>query len=306
MSSRLRRSSRNYLRTLMELWLQAKEAQGISPRTIEMYRDTVSRFIQYLEAKKITTPEQVEPTTIREYLINRKPHVKSQTLHNYFRIPKMMWRWCVRQGLMESNPFEKVEAPRMEKVIKRALTQQEVVALLNACRGSDWLSLRDKALILLLLDTGLRIQEALGLRVSDIQGTSCLVRGKGAKWRLVSFTPETRTALFRYLKACPFHPTESDPVWYGAKGAMTIHGMKLAVRRVSREAGLNIGPHQLRRTFATWTLRQGINLEHLRVLMGHSDLKVLQQYLALVEEDLKQAHKDFSPINLIRGKINNR
>ncbi len=172
--------------------------------------------------------------------------------------------------------------------------------LLKACEGKDWLRLRDRALILLLLDTGLRIHEAHSLRVVDILDSTCIVRGKGGKHRVVAFSPETRLALQRYLKACPYHPQAEQPLWYGGKGALTLNGIKQVVRDAGKRAGLPVGAHQLRRTFATWSLRQGISLEHLRLLMGHSDLKVLQQYLALVEEDLKQAHEQYSPLKVLR------
>jgi integrase/recombinase XerD len=76
--------------------------------------------------------------------------------------------------------------------------------------------------------------------------------------------------------------------------------LKVTVRKVGKRAGVKVGAHQLRRTFATWSLRNGIDLEHLRLLMGHSDLKTTQQYLALVEDDLKRAHEQYSPLRMLR------
>jgi integrase/recombinase XerD len=93
-------------------------------------------------------------------------------------------------------------------------------------------------------------------------------------------------------------------LWQGRYGNLTLYGLKLAIRKVGKRAGLKrpLGAHTFRRTFATWSLRNGIDLEHLRQLMGHSDYTVLRQYLALVEADLKQAHHQHSPLRNLRNR----
>ncbi len=298
---RFRLVDRNALFSTAELWLQAKEAQGVSQKTLRMYRETLQPFLAYLQQHNATELDSVTSTLIRQWLIDRrKQGISTHTLHNSYRVPKLFWNWCIREGLTDTDPFAKVEPPKREKVLKRALTPEEVQKLLKACEGKHWLHLRDRALILLLLDTGLRIHEAHSLRVLDILDSTCIVRGKGGKHRVIAFSPETRIALQRYLKACPCKPQAEQPLWWGDRGALTLEGMKVAVRKAGKRAGLTVGAHQLRRTFATWSLRQGIGLEHLRLLMGHSDLKVLQQYLALVEEDLQQAHERYSPLKMLR------
>jgi len=112
-----------------------------------------------------------------------------------------------------------------------------------------------------------------------------------------------RLALKRYLRAGPHHLTGASPLWQGVKGALTLDGLKNAIKAVGERAGITpLGAHAFRRTFATWSLRNGIDLEHLRLLMGHSDYRVLRQYLALVEADLKRAHQQHSPLQNLRLK----
>ncbi|MGC8782940.1 MAG: tyrosine-type recombinase/integrase [Armatimonadota bacterium] len=297
----LRVCDKNALLHVMELWLESLQARNCSLRTVQNYRECVTPFLLFLHEQGCRTLEHVEPQHIRRWLLHRQQQgVSSHTLHNSFRNPKAFWNWCLREGLTEHNPFAKIQPPKREQVLKRALTPDEVQRLLAACKGNDWLNLRDRALILLLLDTGLRIHEAHALKVADVQNDVVVVRGKGGKQRVVVLDAEVRLALQRYLKRLNLHP--DAPLWWGAYGALTLHGLKLAVRRVGKRAGLTVGPHQLRRTFATWSLRAGIDLEHLRLLMGHSDLKVLQQYLALVEQDLKEAHARTSPVRQLMGR----
>jgi site-specific recombinase XerD len=179
-----------------------------------------------------------------------------------------------------------------------------VEQILQACDGKDWLRLRDKALILLLLDTGLRIHEAHKLTVADAQQETVLIRGKGGKQRVVFLSAEVRLAIKRYLKACPYPLTDESPLWWGRNGALTLWGIMEVVEKIGKRAGLKrpLGAHAFRRTFATWSLRSGIDLEQLRQLMGHSDYSVLRQYLSLVEADLKRAHQQHSPLNNLRNR----
>jgi site-specific recombinase XerD len=228
--------------------------------------------------------------------------VSNAQLHNDYRQPRTFWRWCIKEELTTNDPFAKVEKPKLQPTLKPALTPREVEQILQACDGKDWLRLRDKALILLLLDTGLRIHEAHKLTVADAQQETVLIRGKGGKQRVVFLSAEVRLAIKRYLKACPYPLTDDSPLWQGVNGALTLWGIMEVVEKIGKRAGLPkpLGAHTFRRTFATWSLRSGIDLEQLRQLMGHSDYTVLRQYLSLVEADLKQAHQQHSPLNNLR------
>lgn len=287
-----------------ELWLEHLHAWGASQKTLRNYRCEVGQFIRYLtHTRNLASLDSVQPLHIRKWLVYRRQQGVSETqIHNDYRKPRAFWNWCLREGLTEQNPFAKVEKPKAPPKLKPALTPEEIEQILQACDGKDWLRLRDKALILLLLDTGLRIHEAHKLTVGDARQECLLIRGKGGKQRVVFLSHEVRLALRRYLKACPYPLTDESPLWWGRYGTLTLHGLLEAIQKIGKRAGLpkHLGAHIFRRTFATWSLRNGIDLEHLRQLMGHSDYAVLRQYLALVEADLKQAHQQYSPLRNLR------
>jgi site-specific recombinase XerD len=296
------------LREALNLWLESLEARGIAPRTLESYRESVGKFVAFLE-QHATTLDAVQPHHIRKWLIEKqRKGVSPYTVRNAYRLPRLFWRWCIKEELTTNDPFAKVEKPKVPPKVKPALTPEEVDAILNACAGKEWTRLRDRALILLLLDTGLRIHEAHALTVEDATRDTLLIKGKGGKQRVVFLSHEVRLALRRYLNACPFAPTGDAPLWWGRNGALTLQGLKSVVRDIGERAGLKkrLGPHAFRRTFATWSLRNGIDLEQLRQLMGHSDYTVLRQYLALVEADLKRAHQQHSPLNNLRKRERKR
>ena len=287
------------------MWLESMQARGLAPKTLAIYRLEVGQFLRFLHELNLTTLDAVRPVHIRKWLIHRQQQgVSNRQLRNDYQSPATFWRWCLREELTTNNPFAKVEKPRQLPTLKPALTPDEIDALLRACDGKEWLRLRDKALILLLLDTGLRIHEAHNLTVEDASQDTLLIRGKGGKQRVVFLSAEVRLAIKRYLKACPYPLTDDSPLWQGMNGALTLWGIMEVVEKIGKRAELPkpLGAHTFRRTFATWSLRSGIDLEQLRQLMGHSDYTVLRQYLALVEADLKRAHQQHSPLNNLRNR----
>ena len=289
-----------------ELWLESMQARGLAPKTIANYRLEVGQFLRFLhEHLNLTTLDAVRPHHIRKWLIHRQQQgVSNRQLRNDYQSPATFWRWCLREELTTNNPFAKVEKPRQLPTLKPALTPDEVEQILQACDGKDWLRLRDKALILLLLDTGLRIHEAHKLTVADAQRETVLIRGKGGKQRVVFLSAEVRLAIKRYLKACPYPLTDESPLWWGRNGALTLWGIMEVVEKIGKRAELPkpLGAHTFRRTFATWSLRNGIDMEHLRQLMGHSDYTVLRQYLALDATDLRRAHEQHNPLQNLRKR----
>ena len=287
------------------LWLESVALTTPSQRTVRNYESTTRPFLTFLYERQKTDLDAVQPHDIRAYLLQlknagRAPH----TLAKHYTILRAFWNWCLREELTTNDPFRKVEKPKAPPKVKPALTPEEVEQILQSCDGKHWLRLRDKALVMLLLDTGLRIHEAHKLTVGDASRESLLIKGKGGKQRIVFLSVEVRLAIRRYLKACPHPLTDESPLWWGRNGALTLNGIMEVVEKIGRRAGLPkpLGAHAFRRTFATWSLRSGIDLEQLRQLMGHSDYSVLRHYLALVEADLKHAHQQHSPLNNLRNR----
>ena len=256
--------------------------------------------MDFLQQQGVHTLQQLQPHHIRAYLLKRKAQGISQyTLAKDYRHIHAFMGWLQREGFMDANPCSKVQRPKSPPKAKPIPSLDELQAALRACEGNHWLRKRDKALLMVALDTGLRAQELLNLKVSDASQESVIIRGKGGKQRAVFLSPPTRLALKRYLNACPLALQQDSPLWWGKYGALTLNGLCEVVERIGERAGVKLTAHTLRRCFAVWALRSGIDLERLRLLMGHSDYSVLRHYLALVEADLKQAHRQHSPVNAL-------
>jgi site-specific recombinase XerD len=282
----------------VDLFLRSILAGDNSIRTVETYRDMLAKFVAFMEDRGCHSLGDVQAPDIREWLIFKKQQgISSAHLYNCYRIPRRFWNWCLSEEYVDYDPFARVAKPKAEQQVKQALSDDQIKALLKACEGRHWLMRRDRALILLLLGTGLRIQECHQLRVCDVQGNSVLVHGKGKKQRVVPLPPQASLAIHKYLASCPYRPGQEDPLWWGNAGRITLDGLKQAVRAVGERAGMKLGPHMFRRTFATKLLAAGVSMEHVRLLMGHSDYGVLRQYLHLAQSDLEEAIRKYNPLN---------
>jgi site-specific recombinase XerD len=193
--------------------------------------------------------------------------------------------------------MRKVKMPRLDKDIPPAFTPDDVHKLLQTCKTA-----RDSAIVLCLLDSGCRAAEFVALNVGDIDlktGTVAIRQGKGRKDRTAFLGTKARKALVRYAMERG-RPAPNEPLWLSesTRERLTDFGLRQALERIARRAEVeNCHPHTFRRTFALWSLRAGMNIYALQAIMGHSDLTILRRYLALVEEDLQEAHRKHGAVD---------
>ncbi|MFM7404198.1 MAG: tyrosine recombinase XerC [Erythrobacter sp.] len=195
----------------------------------------------------------------------------------------------------------RMRGPRLKKGLPRPITPDEAVNLAELVDGlasDDWIGARDRAVLLLMYGSGLRIAEALSLTGRDANpGETLLVKGKGGKQRVVPLLPITRAALSEYARACPWPLTVAEPLFRGAKGGPLSPGMvQRAMAQARRALGLpdTATPHALRHSFATHLLYAGADLRSLQELLGHASLGSTQIYTrvdaASLLENYRKAH----------------
>lgn len=288
----------------LELWLAAVQAKGATRATLRTYRDRVGYFLRWLKQEHgIHHLDEIQPPHIILYIQHCQARETwgSETVQDYCRDARTFLNWCHRMELIDKNPFAKIPLPKGEQTLLQPLSDDDVRRLFQACEGKEWLRRRDKALLHVLLSTGLRASECHQMTVRDGTSRTFTVRGKGGKHRLVIITPECEIDIQRYLRVNPYRPGPDDPLWWGHCGALTLEGLKQTVQRIAMRAGMgHLGPHRLRRTFATNLLRQGAPMEVARELMGHSSYRMLQQYVRLSTDDLLQAIERYDPLKNIK------
>jgi site-specific recombinase XerD len=287
----------------LERYLRERELHGCSPRYLALQRTILRLFHEWLVERPVNAD------AVNAWLAERKAHgVQLSTLRGYAKVLRVYVRYLERRGAAPHGESNHITLPRAKRTIRPALTERELDALLAACKGRTWQRKRDYALVLLLISTGLRIHEAHALTVGALADDAHMITGKGGKQRWVFLSDEVRRALRKYLDAMQRATgrtlTGDAPLWWTANAPMSLSMLRRTIARIGERAGLgkHLGAHAFRRTFATWSLRNGIDMEHLRQLMGHSDYTVLRQYLALDARDLKRAHEQHNPLNNLRKR----
>lgn len=285
------------LQFCLDMFLLHQEASHHTHRTIEFYRYNLTRFLNHLEEFDIQSVEAITAHHIRLFIVGlERRELSSSYVHSYARSIRTFCNFLVNEGMIDASPMKPVKMPRIDEKILPPFSQDDIRALLRQCDGKY--ATRDRAIILCLLDSGLRAAEFARLRVGDIEEDGIIkVLGKGRKERWVRLSARTRKEVARYLLERG-RVDDSDPLWVGKKGQLTPGGILQMTMRLGRRAGVwPAGMHRFRRTFAIASIRNGMDVHRLREILGHADLATATQYLKFVREDIVDIHKVTSPVD---------
>lgn len=237
---------------------------------------------------------------IRLFLVGIQQHCKPVSVKAYYGSVNRFFNWLVEEGALELNPMGRMRPPRVPKHLVKPFGRQDIADLLVLCDNS-FLGLRNRAIILTFLDTGLRLSELAGIQFQDMDLEREIIRvmGKGAKERVVRIGKETQKAVLRYL----LQRSDSLPcLWVTEeRRPMKARGVQMMVRRLGQRAGLKnvrCSAHTFRHTFGTVALELGADIRDVQSLLGHSTLTMTLKYVATVgSEQAVKSHRQFSPVD---------
>jgi integrase/recombinase XerC len=290
------------------------EARRYSPRTVRAYRSDLERFAAFWErdfgaGSAAKTPlSRVDTLAVRSYLAAlHRDRLAARSLARHLSTLRSFFRWAGREGHLDRNPARALPSPRLPKTLPRAMSLPDTERLLEADEDAPFPE-RDRALFELLYATGMRVSEAAGLDLEDVDFSSRLLRvfGKGSKERIAPFGEAAEEALAAYLPAragrrrtgSPADPGDGDPLFVNARGGrLTTRSMARLLKRRLRAAGLpaDISPHALRHTFATHLLEAGADLRAIQELLGHASLSTTQKYTHLDAARLRDVYRRSHP-----------
>ncbi|MBX3002775.1 MAG: tyrosine-type recombinase/integrase [Anaerolineales bacterium] len=273
-------------------FILSRQAILCSEQTIKWYGYTAGNFIGWLKENNVGHPAEIQARHVRLFLAELVGKgLKDSSVNGYARSIKTLLKFLHAEGY---TPIEtKFSMPAVAKKRLPIITAEELRHILAST------GLRDTALIMLLVDSGLRRAELCALNWEDIDlenGAIQVHRGKGGKARIVVIGAKTRRALLRYRRT--IEAKHNSPVIQTRDGfRVTFGGLRSILLRISKRTGIHITPHALRRTFATLSLRAGMNPLHLQGLLGHSSLEMTNHYVQMLDDDLQVAHRTFGPID---------
>lgn len=299
--------------TLEELaasWFRSLEARNRSPLTIKTHQQALEAFTRWLDGREDSHQVvEISRRQIEEWLIElRQAGYAPNTILARHTALSVFFGWCVAEEELEHSPMARVARPTVPVTPPTLLSRAELEALLKTCGGKSFRDRRDRAIFLLLIDTGMRLHEIAQLTLAnvDLRAQTLAIVGKGRRHRAPHFEVVAGAALDAYLRArlrfVQEHPRYRDEqaLWLGGKGPFGRSGIAQMVRVRAKAAGITgVHPHLFRHGFADMWLAAGGTEGDLARLAGWTPgSKMLYRYgAAQAEERAREAHKRLSPAN---------
>ena len=314
------------VKSIVKGFVLTQQTDCKSPRTIEYYESNLKRFLWFADQQE--WPDEARLITewhIREFLgyVSRegnrwglegngsessRPKATYCTVHHYYCVLKTFFNWCVREGYITETPLAKIKLKNPKLNVVQPYSNKDIMKLIDVCdydyrNNAKFLGCRNKAIILMFLDTGLRASELANIKLDEIDSERgwIKVKGKGAKERVVRIGATVQKALWRYLVYR--EKNKCEELWLTEEGKpMKVAGIQIMLMRLKERAGVTAkgNCHRFRHTFALQFLRKDRNPFNLQYLLGHSDLRMVRHYVStLGMEDALKAHEGASPADTL-------
>jgi integrase/recombinase XerC len=296
---------------LIQTYLTACEVEGKSPNTVWSYRTSLADFRRV--GKRIGLPESAEAYAISHVYAFldeiRGRGVSPAYRHRRHREVKAFFSCCRRIDLIRENVFARVPLVKLEQQIIQPFSAADIEAMLAVQDRAKHHDCRNYALILFLLDTGVRASECVSIRLDDVDWERRRVRvlhGKGQKQRWVGIGERTVAALEDYIER--FRGETAGCLFLGSRSGTpikTAHGLHVIFQRIAAASGVEgVHPHRFRHTFATWAIAASAREVDVQTLLGHSSMTMTQRYSRTYSsEQAVAAHAQFSPVGQLAGRL---
>ena len=299
----------------IDIFLMDLRFRGYSERTIHAYSFDLEKFCIFLEDFAHKTPESMalddlDIDMFRVWLDRKiKDGNSIKTIARKAATLRAFFKFLYKEGKIKENPTERLKIPRIPKKPPEALSQEEIRQLIMAVDPEDKDFLLDRAVLVLLYSTGLRVGELANLNLEHInlERQHIRVPGKGAKERILPLQDTVRKALLDYLlfreNEMPESLAPGQPalVKRSKSGISPVNVRKIQyiVEKHGKKAGIlsHMHPHLLRHSIATHLIEEGANVEAVRQTLGHEDLATTSIYLKASSKYLRQEHEKYNPLD---------
>nr|WP_227028535.1 tyrosine-type recombinase/integrase [Dehalococcoides mccartyi] len=289
----------------------------LSPATIHNYSYMVGKFIDFCSRNGVSTPPQITQLVVCLFIQELQMTNSAQSVLDYFKQVRRFINWLRENDQISIDPLKNIRLPKVPRRIIQPFNKEQCQTLLDLVSLPTLEARRNKAILMVFMDTGIRCQELADMKLEDLNFETETIKifGKGAKERVVRIGPKVQRALleYQYLKIQSFPGDKTPDVWVSRCKTrynnadchpLTTNGIMQTIVTLGKRAGItNIrcSPHTFRHTFATMCLRNGAGEFEVQSLMGHSTLTMTRRYASsLNSEAAVQGHKKFSPVDNLK------
>ena len=270
---------------LLPSWELSLRAERKSAATVKVYGDGIRTFLRW--ANDTGTPTVLDKPTVNAFISDLLDDgAEASTARSRQLALKRFSAWLADEDEIDRDELLGIKPPKLDVKVVDCLTDDELKALIKACQGKEMWERRDEALVRLMLETGMRAGEVVGLQLRDVDLTRGLVvvrRGKGGKGRIAPFGPQTGRALDRYLRARKGHLLADSPaLWLGDRGkTFSYYGLHKTLKMRAEMAGIKgFHPHVMRHTAASRWLAAGGSEGGLMAVAGWATRDMIDRYTA--------------------------
>ena len=298
-----------YLSEAIDEFLLEQRVRGNSAATLSYYSSVLGYFRDFVGEVFVADITLVDCRQYYLYLSDELDNTVS--IQTYIRGLRSFLNWCYSSEYIDVDICDKFKLPKATRKVIDVLTDSEISRLFDVNSGGDWLSARNRLIIALMLDSGLRLHEVVTLSRTHVHaddGYLIVIQGKGDKQRAVPIGSVTRRFLAEYLNLLPLDPRHDSlllkisDVRYGLD-PITDNTIKQLFRKLKDRTGIRrLYPHLLRHTFATRYLENGGNIYSLQQILGHSSLEMVKRYLHLATTRIRTDFGKFSPLDNLQLK----
>ncbi len=279
--------------------------KNASANTVASYKLDLVRYLEYLEVRKITSPNRVKEQDVVGFLaMLHEIGLSPRSITRNVSTIKGFHKFLLGEGAAKTIPTEHIEPPKLSKTLPDVLNQNEVDAILNQPNTMEPMGIRDKAILETMYATGMRVSELTQLRLSNVSSDDGIVRvfGKGSKERLVPIGRSALDWINRYVRETRMALSKKgrgkDALFLNVRGTpLSRMAIWNIVRTYTQKAGItkDVHPHTFRHSFATHLLEGGADLRAVQEMLGHSDISTTEIYTHIDREYLKEVHRTFHP-----------
>lgn len=264
-------------------YLNAKEVEGKSGKTIKRYKREIYKLCAYAEKPvcRITTED------VRSYLASEQQRgLSGHTLEGVRQCISAFFNWIWREGYVPRSPMGNIGAIKYKVELKIPFSALELERLRQSCQNS-----RDTALMMFLLTTGCRVDEVHKMNIDSVSFTDLEVKvlGKGNKERIVYLTPVSAMVLQKYLAD---RTDDDDALFVGQRGRLSTQGIRKILKNLEASSGVvNVHPHRFRRTLATMLIDRGMVIQDVAKILGHSNINTTLKYIYSDKINIKHSYR---------------
>lgn len=271
---------------MMELFLNTKQTEGLSPRTLKHYRYVLTRYQKF----DSTPIREITVFNLRNYLAHEKDRgLADKTLQNVRDAFTSFFGWLFREGLLMKNPCANLSPIKCKQEVKKPYSNVEIEKLKESCQ-----TVRDKAMIAFFLATGCRVSEVCDLNIDDIDfnARECKVLGKGNKERIVYMDEVCVMQLENYLRE--HYAKESALFLNRYNHRIDPQGVRKRLHKLEEISGVpNVHPHRFRRTLATNLIDHGMPIQEVAKILGHEKIDTTMKYVYLDKRNIKNSYQKY-------------